>query len=81
MIASDSIPGCPLAVGCLDAATICGVSARHWRRMNAAGLVPRGVHLGHRCLWVVDELKDWLAAGAPARERWETRHKQCGASR
>lgn len=79
--ARPAVAGAQIAVPAPTAANLCGVSARHWRRMNAAGLVPRAVHLGRRCVWVVDELKDWLAAGAPPREQWETRHKQCGAFR
>jgi len=29
------------------------------------------VRLGRKVLWVTDELRRWLAAGAPPRLRWE----------
>ncbi len=29
-----------------------------------------GIRLGRRRLWAVDDLRAWIAAGAPAADRW-----------
>ncbi|GAG12676.1 unnamed protein product, partial [marine sediment metagenome] len=39
----------------------------------------RPVHFGRAVRWPVEELKAWLAAGAPERSKWETMRK--GADR
>jgi hypothetical protein len=36
-----------------------------------AGRAPAGFRLGRRHTWAVAELKEWIAAGGPPRERWE----------
>jgi len=68
----------PLVVTGPEAARICRVSERTWRSMNAAGRCPRPIHIGRRRLWVVAELRAWVAAGAPARERWEAARAGAG---
>lgn len=48
------------------------VSLRTIRTMDAAGKLPRPVKLnGHSVRWVVSEIEEWLAAGAPDRAAWE----------
>jgi predicted DNA-binding transcriptional regulator AlpA len=62
----------PLAVSATDAAALVGVSRAQWWKLHAAGKVPLPVYLGSRApRWRVDELRDWLAAGAPNRQTWE----------
>ena len=47
----------------------CGLrSVRTW---DSAGKLPRPIKLGVRVVWVIAEVKSWLAAGAPPREEWE----------
>jgi predicted DNA-binding transcriptional regulator AlpA len=47
----------------------CGLrSIRTW---DAAGKLPRPIKLGVRVVWVLSEIRAWLAAGAPPREEWE----------
>jgi len=60
----------PIAVSGADAAKLFGVSVRHWRRMDEAEQVPAACRLGQSKRWGVAELRDWVAAGCPARAKW-----------
>ena len=40
-------------------------------KLDASGRLPRAIRLGRRKLWSVREVRDWIAAGCPARDRWE----------
>ena len=62
----------PLAVDTHGAAALLGVSESGWRVLVAAGRVPPGIRLGRRRLWPVQELRAWLAAGAPSADRWNS---------
>ena len=63
----------PLAVSGFGAARLLGVSPRTFRRLDAAGQVPRAIRVGSSKRWSVRELTDWVASGAPSsRERWES---------
>ena len=64
-------PGDRLAVDAKEAAALLGISERHFRDLNSAGRVPEPIKLGKSPRWSVDELRAWLAAGGPARERWD----------
>jgi predicted DNA-binding transcriptional regulator AlpA len=55
-----------------DVARLLNVSKRHVAALNSSGRLPRPIKLGRRTVWVADELREWLAAGAPERSRWET---------
>jgi hypothetical protein len=61
----------PLAVRGKGAARLIGVGDRHFRAMDSAGRVPRGMRLGRAKIWSVQELSAWLAAGCPCRDEWE----------
>ena len=43
------------------------------RTWDAAGKLPAPLRIGGRVVWRVDEIRDWIAAGAPDRETWEAR--------
>lgn len=61
-----------LALAARDAAALVGVSRAQWWKLSAAGKVPLPVYLGTKApRWRVDELRDWLAAGAPDRQTWQ----------
>jgi predicted DNA-binding transcriptional regulator AlpA len=62
-----------LLVGSRDAAALLGIGRSSFLRLDNAGLVPRGLRLGGRHLWVVADLKLWLDLGAPNREQFEAR--------
>jgi predicted DNA-binding transcriptional regulator AlpA len=55
-----------------EAAKLLGISQRHFWRCHATGqLGPRPISLGRSKRWRIEELQTWLAAGAPARQRWD----------
>ena len=61
----------PLAISARQLATRMGVSLRHIRRADSAGLIPRPVHIGRSVRWPLHEINGWLTAGAPDRRTWE----------
>lgn len=61
-----------LALPADDVAKLLGISSRHLWALNASGRLPRPIRLGRAVRWPLDELRAWLAAGAPERSRWET---------
>ena len=54
-----------------EVARLLGISERHLWALNSSGRVPRPLRLGRAVRWSVEELRDWIAAGAPERTRWE----------
>ena len=62
-----------LQVTAKQSAQICGKSLRTWRTWDAAGLIPQPVRIGRSTLWRLEELRDWIQAGCPRREEWESR--------
>lgn len=62
----------PLAVDARQLGRMLGLSIRTVRTMDSAGRLPRPVKLnGSSVRWLVNEVRDWLAAGAPSRSEWE----------
>ena len=59
-----------LLIDANEAARLCSISTSVWRHWNTSGFIPMPVHLGHRTLWRVDELRRWVEAGCPNRSRW-----------
>ena len=59
-----------------EAAGLCGVGRTTWLSLSSAGKTPASVRLGRRVLWRRDELKSWIAAGCPSREKWEVMKKR-----
>jgi len=59
-----------LVVRAKDLAVLLGVSLVHIRRMDSAGKLPKPIRLGDCVTWRVDEVKAWLEAGAPSRNKW-----------
>jgi len=69
----EAVSPTPLAV---DAARICreilpDIGLRTWRRMDSAGKVPRGMRVGGKKLWAVEDLRLWVELGCPDRETFE----------
>lgn len=54
-----------------EVAQLLNVSRRHVYALNASGRIPSPIRLGRRTVWAADELRAWLAAGAPDRSEWE----------
>ena len=65
-----------LALPAADVAKLLGISERHLWSLNSSGRLPRPVRFGRAVRWPVEELRAWLAAGAPERSRWETMRKE-----
>ena len=65
----------PLAVGAGSAGRLVGISARTWRRLDAAGQVPAAVRIGGQKRWIVAELAAWLDSGCPGRAAWAMRQR------
>jgi predicted DNA-binding transcriptional regulator AlpA len=42
------------------------------RTWDAGGKLPAPIRIGGRVVWVLSEIRAWLAAGAPDRETWES---------
>lgn len=55
-----------------DVAALLNISRRHAAALNASGRLPTPIRLGRSVRWRLADLRDWLAAGAPPRDRWET---------
>ena len=65
----------PLVVDARRLALLLGSGLRSVRTWDAAGKLPAPVRIGGRVVWRVDEIRAWLAAGAPDRSTWESIRK------
>jgi predicted DNA-binding transcriptional regulator AlpA len=70
-----------LLIGAEAAAPLCARSEASWWRDHAAGRIPAPIKRGGRTLWRVQELRDWVEAGCPARKIWEAQRRQIGGGR
>lgn len=60
-----------LALDVEAVAWLLDVSARHVWALNSSGRMPSAVRLGRSVRWRANEIREWLEAGCPTRERWE----------
>ena len=73
---SEETRAVPWLVDAETAAGLCALSTRTWRRLDAAGKVPRPVRLGAKTKrWNREELEQWIAAGCMPRREWEIRKR------
>lgn len=63
-------PPAPLLIGARRLAPLLGVAVRTVRKLDAVGGLPSPVRIGGRVVWRIDEIRDWIDAGAPDREAW-----------
>jgi len=61
----------PILLPAAEAAKLLSVSERHFYKLHSSGRVPRPIRLGRAVRWRADELRDWVAAGTPPRDRWQ----------
>jgi len=47
-----------------------GITPKTVRKMDRLGELPAPLIIGARKKWRTAELRDWLAVGAPGREKW-----------
>jgi excisionase family DNA binding protein len=60
----------PLLLTARDLAVLLRLGIRTIRSMDAAGKLPAPVRIGGSVRWRLDEIRDWLSAGAPPRGVW-----------
>lgn len=61
-----------LALSAKGAAAALGISRAQLWKLHASGKIPLPIYLGTKApRWRADELRAWLAAGAPDRETWQ----------
>lgn len=64
-------PEC-LALPAEQVAKLLGISLRHlWTCHSTGRLGPRPIAFGRSKRWRIVELRAWIDAGAPARDRWD----------
>jgi excisionase family DNA binding protein len=68
--AAPAEPIASLTMDAVQAAKLIGISNTHFWAMLSSGRIPPGFRLGRRRLWAVDDLRAWIAAGAPTADRW-----------
>jgi len=61
----------PLVVSDDGVAKLLSISTRHVWSLNSSGRLPRPLRFGRTVRWYVEELRAWIAAGAPSRDKWE----------
>ena len=47
------------------------MSERQVRKLDSGGKIPKPIKLQGSVRWSCDELRAWIAAGAPTRDVWE----------
>ena len=73
---ANAAPECErLALSADEVAKLLGISERHLWALNSSGRLPRPLRLGRSVRWDLQTLREWLAAGAPERSRWEERRQ------
>ena len=60
-----------LALTAADVARLLDISQRHLWALHSSGRLPQPIRLGRSVRWNAAELRNWLAAGAPERSKWE----------
>jgi len=55
-----------------ETAALLGISRSAFYSLLSAGRVgPTPVRLGRRSLWRAEEIRAWVSAGCPSRQRWD----------
>ena len=66
----EELPPLPLVVDARRLARLLCCGIRTVRTWDSAGRLPAPLRIGGRVVWRVDEIRGWLAAGAPCRDVW-----------
>ena len=61
----------PLLLSVKQGAALCGLGISTWWRLLASGKAPKPPKIGGSVRWPRDEIFAWVAAGCPARAKWE----------
>jgi excisionase family DNA binding protein len=73
-VISTQIPA-PLLLDAKQAAALLGIGKTHLYALHSSGKIPLPVRLGRRTLWRAEELKSWISAGCPTRQKWISMQK------
>lgn len=65
-----------LLVDAETAAAMCDMHRGTWYKKVSAGNTPKPVRIGGVVRWRKAELESWIAAGCPARSKWESIYGQ-----
>ena len=65
-----------LLLGAEATAKSLGISRAGFYSLHSAGKVPAPRRLGRRVLWSVEEMRAWVNAGMPSREKWQIKTPQ-----
>jgi predicted DNA-binding transcriptional regulator AlpA len=68
----DAAEQFPLLYDTADLCRVLRISMATLHRLKSAGKLPRAKKLGAQLRWDVSEICEWVAAGMPDLERWET---------
>jgi len=60
----------PLVADARSLAALLDVGLRTVRTWDSSGKLPAPVRIGGRVVWIIDDIRAWLAAGAPDRTTW-----------
>jgi predicted DNA-binding transcriptional regulator AlpA len=71
-ITSAPIETKPLCVDRAGLAAMLNVSVRQVDRLDSGAKIPAALALGRCKRWYVEEIRAWIAAGAPPRSRWNS---------
>lgn len=66
----EDAPPLPLAVDARRLAPLLCAGVRTVRTWDAAGKLPEPLRIGGRVVWILEEIRAWLNAGAPDRKTW-----------
>ncbi|MFN0018637.1 MAG: helix-turn-helix transcriptional regulator [Pirellulaceae bacterium] len=64
-----------LAISASEFAELLSISRRHLLTLHNRGKLPRPLHLGRSVRWSLEEIRAWLAAGAPDQQQWVQMHR------
>lgn len=67
-----------LALSAAEVARRLGISERHLWALHSSARLPQPIRFGRAVRWGADELRQWIAAGAPERSRWELSRQGAG---
>jgi len=59
-----------LLLSATEAAAVLGISRSALYALHSSGRLPLPVKLGRRTLWRFEELRTWVLADCPSREKW-----------
>jgi prophage regulatory protein len=62
----------PELVDAAGVAAMLGIGDRTVRRLDVEGRLPMPVKIGGSVRWRLSELRDWIDAGCPPRQKWES---------